>query len=130
MIVFFIIHKYLNFENICILKFLYFYIYNFFVYDFYLYKIRIYTIKRKENMKNVLNKLTSMNTIQKIQLILWIVSFAILILFVVLAATLTKGTQSYANILAGVGLLFGALLVVSLFTTAIFSYLNGKRGNK
>ena len=46
--------------------------------------------------------------------------------FVIAAAVVTKHTPTYANVLAGVGLLFAVLLFSALTVTVAFAYLKKK----
>ena len=75
------------------------------------------------------NKMSNMSGKDWIVVILWLATLIALLVFVVVAASMTSGTASYADTMAMLGLLEGALLITSLFTTAIFSYRKG-RGNK
>ena len=79
----------------------------------------------------MLNKLIKATKENWIQALLWTLTFLFLIVFVILSVAIDKTDKSlYANSLAGVGAVFGLLLVGSLFTTAIMSYIKGKRGVK
>ena len=73
-------------------------------------------------LTKIKNKLNNMTTKDWIQAGLWLLTFILLVVFVILAASLGKGTATYADTLAGVGTAFALSLIASMFTTVAFAW--------
>ena len=66
--------------------------------------------------------MSNMSTKDWIAFSLWLLTFVLLIVFVILAAALTKGTEAYSNTLASVGTTFALSLIAAMFTTVAFAW--------
>ncbi|MCR8613095.1 MAG: hypothetical protein NC236_01275 [Mycoplasma sp.] len=75
-------------------------------------------------------KMNDMNSRDWTIFLLWISTFISLIVFVVLAATLTKDTTSYANTLAALGVITILLLFSALIVTVLIAYNKKKEEDK
>lgn len=70
-------------------------------------------------IKNQISKMTMQDWIA---VGLWLLTFVLLLVFVILSATLDKTEKTtYANTLAGVGLSFAFSIISALFTTVLFA---------
>jgi uncharacterized membrane protein (DUF485 family) len=79
--------------------------------------------------QNLKEKFFSMDSKQLTLFIMWIFTFILLILFVILAASLDQKMEvTYANTLASIGFIFVLALFSSLIITVIFA--NNKRNKE
>ncbi len=75
------------------------------------------------------NKINNMSINDWIVVSLWLLTFLLLIVFVIIAAVVEKSkVDLYATLLASFGLIFGILLFGSLIVTVTFAYQKKKGG--
>lgn len=73
-------------------------------------------------LTKIKEKISKMTTQDWIAVGLWLLTFVLLLVFVILAAVLDKDSKTtYANALAGVGLSFALAIISALFTTVLFA---------